>query len=200
MRHLSVRSAKRLSNRFQFNEHTCPVTAKSLQRIAENGQNSRDNEKNQFVCQQCDKKFSSLDTLKEHTSSHICEHYKKGQCKFGSRGNNSQGHCLFKHPRPCWYNETQNGCKKGDNCDFLHRVRKVTDFNGNGPNHFDAHSATRGGRSFHPGNGAHNVKSFLGEGRFQADLFQFLDQYFQQRMGQYQPNKGVRGSQWNNRR
>ena len=185
---------KVFNSRFQLNDHTCPTAIRSLQRLAQGDQNP--NNEKPLDCQQCDKKFSSLEKLNEHNMSHICEHYKKGLCKFGSRGKNSQGQCQFKHPRPCWYNETPNGCKKGENCDFLHRVRKVTDFNGNGPNHLGAHHVTRGARSFHPGNGAPTEKSFLGEGRFQADLFQFLDQYFQQRMGQNQHNNGPRGSQW----
>ena len=71
-----------------------------------------------FSCKQCDKKFPATNELKEHEMSHICDAYKKGTCKYGPRGKNSQGQCHFKHPRPCMYHETPTGCKKGNKCDF----------------------------------------------------------------------------------
>ena len=148
---------------------------------------------NQFDCGQCDKIFRSLEEMNQHKRSHVCEHFKKGLCKFGSRGMNSHGYCLFKHPRPCMYNETPAGCKKGDNCDFLHRVRRVRDFNGNGPHFSDANDGARGFRLHQQGNPGN--MSFLGDG-FLKMLDQRIDQYFQQKIGQDQSNGNrMRGPQ-----
>ena len=78
-----------------------------------------------FDCTECDKTFPNLSESKQHKRTHICPFYKKGQCNFGPRGKSSQGQCQFSHPRPCMYHESSTGCKKGDKCDFLHRVNKV---------------------------------------------------------------------------
>ena len=114
--------------------------------------------------------------------SHICDAYKKGTCKYGPRGKNSQGQCHFKHPRPCMYHETPTGCKKGNKCDFLHRERAWGhDQNGN---HSNANHVQRGSRQINQGKGPFDDMAFLGEGH--NHFFRMLDQYFQHKMEQNQ--------------
>ena len=139
-----------------------------------------------FSCRQCDSKFSSLDKMKEHNRSHTCPFFLQKTCRFGPSGRNQNGVCSYNHPRICIFFQTTGQCKKGDNCDFFHEP------NGNGPNPSAARPAAR---DFRPGKGPLSEKAFLGEGRFQADLFQFLDQYFQQRMGQDLNGNRMRGPQ-----
>ena len=121
--------------------------------------------------------------MKGHKMKHICPFYKKGLCKFGPRGKSSQGQCQFNHPRPCFYYETQAGCKKNENCDFLHRENKSRWHDQNG-NHSNARHVQRGSRQMNQGKGPFDDMAFLGEGH--NHFFRMLDQYFQHKMEQNQ--------------
>ena len=143
------------------------------------------NTEKRLDCDQCDEKFPDLSKLIQHKVSHICPDYKKGQCKFGPRGTNSQGQCQFKHPRTCLYFETPAGCKKKDNCDFLHRVR----------NHSSANS---GNRVFNHG-GQRNQSDdqpFLDQGQMMMEILLQLRKLNQDQNN----NRGPRTPYWQMRK
>ena len=148
-------------DRFQHQQHTCRQIQKTLVRPAQDETDielSNSNEK-PFNCSQCDSKFSVLDDLTSHKKKHICQQYKKGQCQFGPRGSNSQGKCHYSHSRPCFYFETPAGCKKKENCDFLHRTNRVR-------GHVGAHHANR---DFIQG-GQSNDLPFLDQGQMMMEI------------------------------
>ena len=135
-----------------------------------------------FNCSQCDSKFSVLDELISHKRAHICQQYKKGQCKYGPRGTNSQGKCHFNHPRPCMYFDTPAGCKKKDNCEFLHRSNRSM------WHHSDASPAARGSNY-----GGQKGNSFLDQG--QMMMMEILQQL--KMLNQDRNNNGRnRAPQW----
>ena len=131
----------------------------------------------QFDCDQCDEKFNEMDKLIQHRLMHICQEYKKGQCKFGPRGSNSQGKCHFNRPRPCMYFETPAGCKKKDRCEFLHRSKS----------HSHARPVAR-----NPVYGGQTEGSFLDQGHMMMEILQQL-----KKLTQDQNNNGrFRGPKW----
>ena len=175
----TIKCEKTFKDRFQHQQHTCPTTQRTLMRLAldENDIEIIDSDEKPFNCTHCDSKFPALDDLTSHKKSHTCQEYKKGQCKFGPRGSNSQGQCHFNHPRPCMYFETPAGCKKKDRCDFLHRSNS----------HPHASPVARG-----PNYGGQPNASFLDQGQMMMEILQQL-----KKLSQDHNNNGrFRGPKW----
>ena len=201
---------KYFADRFSHQQHTCPQSIRSRERLNllpqedeflksqgfltkdDFNRHERSNtEKDQLICNQCDKKFSSPDELNNHSKTHTCKFLLQNKCKYGSSGKNHNGICSYAHPRLCIYFQTTGRCKKGDKCDFLHTSN-------NRGNHSSARPEIRGYKHGNRNQGPTIDTAFLGE----STILEYLDKYLNQKLQDLSNNNNSRsrGPQWMARR
>ena len=68
--------------------------------------------------------FTDVKRYPNKNKDQICRFLTRGSCRYGAKGENDLGKCNRYHPNQCkefnLYGTTENGCKKGDDCNSWH--------------------------------------------------------------------------------